>query len=1322
MFKCPNTTIEDYIELSNRVGSVAAHSLFNEFNEDYDAIKEYLDKKQLEPLSKDERVAKEVLDKILEKLKAKTGIDYSYDKRMSALGKFNGKVVINPERANLDTNFHEYLHPFIHIVKTENPALYLKLSREVKHAQYKGKSVYDFVKDKYKNNKREDGTPFEEKDFIEEAIVTTAGLMASEEFLKNENNSALIAALKKLWEKIQMYFNDTVLPMELTAATTIKDIAKMMVNDKKIDLSMTPESFRHTYESKESLASDSINSKFSDIQSRVKRLSGLYEKRKANATSDKELEEIGKVIKNLNKKQDALNSIQGVLDYIKSAQEIVEHLNKSMQSIKDDPKNPENIKKLSTIQKFNSIFNNLKNLQTLLIGSQELSDEDSKNMSEWAAKLNIAKSEGREGEFLDDNPTPVKTLKSLEKTLDDLYQLKKGYEQQGASLLANKLWKLIDSKTVEQAKKLKAELIADKPNSAKAQTIITSEEDLERHLLMAAKDLDGYDKWLYSATGSADPVLALISKLIVGSQTDVVEQLMQDSTKLGKAHAKYVKESGLGKNNTDKLNEPFLDTYDVTLEDGTTKTYYKAVEEYNTEEFRQAQAKFEKDNAHLLDSGREEDEEQYHQLLKEWNKENTQPLEKSKRDKVIQDHKDTLSEEEFNDWLADNTIQDSDGNITSYTNELVEPSDKYKSEKYEELQNNPAALEYYNTVMDLYNELLDKLPAGKKRLMRGKLPFVYKAGLIDRINSQGVSGAKKAVTDKFKITAADINYGIDSGSGYSKMIPIHYTSPIEVKDASTDILENMLAFAKSVRQYEAKAQILDEVQLAQSVISNQEVGVENAAGEVIEGGKSKKKVSNIEERLDSLLDTAYYGVEDEKKIIHFAGKDYSLDKAASNLSLATSVISLAGSVIGGISNLANGKMQKFIESSAGVFFTTKTAAKAEILADKHIPLALQDIGKTHDKSFLTQISEYFNFQTGEYLDAVNHNKSGNWFKKGLDISNMFAFMKGGEAMIAMSTGLSFLLDTKLVDGKFVQRSKYLSGLEGQERKDAAKAFEAIETNLLSAYEKKPDGVIGLKEEYKDAFSKDDLRDIRLMINGTNEKLQGNYSTETKAQIQRVWWGKLAIMYRKHLAPGFQRRFGEKNLNQATGQVEHGYYRSTGKFIFQKFLYKTLKETREMGFLEALSNNSTITELEKQNMRRAVSEVGLGFIMMFLVGALVGDEDDEDGKNTNSYAENLMALEARRLQGELLFYVNPFESMRILRSPAVSLSTVESVFRFGNGVIFIHGEEDEYAYDTGLHKAGDSKDMARLRRLVPIVKAIDDLRVPEEGIKIFNRNF
>ena len=105
---------------------------------------------------------KEALTFLLDRLSEQFGIKYRFDTSINAKGYFDGDtVVINPNHATRETAIHEFAHPFIKLVKQENPSLYNRLVRTVKRT-----GVLDEIKEKYRD------IYTNEEDFIEEAIVT----------------------------------------------------------------------------------------------------------------------------------------------------------------------------------------------------------------------------------------------------------------------------------------------------------------------------------------------------------------------------------------------------------------------------------------------------------------------------------------------------------------------------------------------------------------------------------------------------------------------------------------------------------------------------------------------------------------------------------------------------------------------------------------------------------------------------------------------------------------------------------------------------------------------------------------------------------------------------------------------------------------------------------------------------------------------------------------------------------------------------------------------------------------------------------------------
>ena len=117
----------------------------------------------------------ETATKMLDRLKERFGVNYEVvnEPKSDWKGKFqNGKVYINSAKEiTKDTPFHEYLHPFIAVLKKENKSLYDKLIKELQSVE-EGVSEIENVKatSGYSN--------LSEEDQMDEALISYLGKLA----------------------------------------------------------------------------------------------------------------------------------------------------------------------------------------------------------------------------------------------------------------------------------------------------------------------------------------------------------------------------------------------------------------------------------------------------------------------------------------------------------------------------------------------------------------------------------------------------------------------------------------------------------------------------------------------------------------------------------------------------------------------------------------------------------------------------------------------------------------------------------------------------------------------------------------------------------------------------------------------------------------------------------------------------------------------------------------------------------------------------------------------------------------------------------------
>ena len=134
------------------------------------------------------------------------------------------------------------------------------------------------------------------------------------------------------------------------------------------------------------------------------------------------------------------------------------------------------------------------------------------------------------------------------------------------------------------------------------------------------------------------------------------------------------------------------------------------------------------------------------------------------------------------------------------------------------------------------------------------------------------------------------------------------------------------------------------------------------------------------------------------------------------------------------------------------------------------------------------------------------------------------------------------------------------------------------------------------------------------------------------------------------------------------------------------------------------------------------------LLGFAAATLIDVDDDEP----TSYAMNFLLYQNRRLQSELMFFINPEETWRLLQSPsatvrpmenigALLLSTLENIYYFGMGNLggVIPESHIRYQRKSGTNKKGELKWDNKLYKMVPALKGIINSKTPGEAIKWFN---
>lgn len=645
----------------------------------------------------------------------------------------------------------------------------------------------------------------------------------------------------------------------------------------------------------------------------------------------------------------------------------------------------------------------------------------------------------------------------------------------------------------------------------------------------------------------------------------------------------------------------------------------------------------------------------------------------------------------------------------------------YSNPKHAAIMNDPRKKKFYNGIKKIYKESQDRLGTAASQLgknsfadMSYMLPSIRKIDK-DRIIEQGIGSiAKEWWIDGLDVTETDKHiYGQEwetIGGKERKIVPALFTNPIDAKDISLDLTSSIMQFAAMANTYEAKASIQGQVQTMVDIIESRKTDLTTpygikimnslAKGLGVEMPRSKEgQESNAFKHLVSFLDQNYYDQKTIKKQLSFLGKQFELNKVSGKLAGYTATSALSFNLLQGFNQNVLDNIIGWSEAAAGQFLDRKSAIKGK---QKYWSEggAIADLGKMAPTSFIGQINDEYDMIQGNFKDNVGKNKTGSAAKKLFSSDALFFLQHGAEHEVQVSRGLAMLEFMKAKD----KDGKQLKNPDGSDM------------TMLDAHSQ-----VNGRLKVDDRVANFNKMQFINRLHGINKRTNGVYNDFDSAHLKRHWYGKLVMLFRGWMAPGYRRRFG----HYETWHADHELGALTqGTYIT---FYKMLRDS-----MKTQSNQyKNMSEVEKQNIRRVATEMYAfaGTLLIGLAGAALIDPDDDE---PNSWALNFLLYQNRRLQSELMFYINPEETWRLTKSPTATvrpvenifsfaLATLENIYYFGTGNLggLVADKDIYYQRKSGANKKGELKWDNKLYKVVPALKGVTNSKTPGEAIKWFN---
>lgn len=834
----------------------------------------------------------------------------------------------------------------------------------------------------------------------------------------------------------------------------------------------------------------------------------------------------------------------------------------------------------------------------------------------------------------------------------------------------------------------------------------------------ATSNVGMMERWLGATASSNDPLVGLITARIKEEADLKRREDIEIFDKLMNLHSQ---KSG-NKNNPSEFNSEYIEevmNYEWIPElnkDGT-QVYNKDGKKVGSYQYIKRKAfvseykydKFDADYRNFKDSLKAYKDNDKIKRITEWLKLNTKLISNPKQ--LIEQKKSKLEPTEFKRWIAENTKQIKiktyedgstsldyldaksihevkNGYVYLYDGDFILPDDRYKNPKFKSLQ----ADTYYMNLYQTYKKSNDRLPK-EVRLKYGILPQIRQGGYEKYVNGNG-NGFWNNVRDDYQhsvnVEAYDVSYGLQRPDGKDlKYVPVYYTSLVDSNELSTDLLQTTLLFSQMANNHYRMSNLEPFVRMVTDALEGnnvvdidaRQVSVLDANGKPkinpITGQPLKNRKDNGTEALVEFMDKVVYGEKEIPSIFTIADKEYSMNKIANNVIKYTSLNGLAWNINSFFNNTIIGNYSLAVEAIAGKYFSKGNLLSAETTYWSELNGVVEDAMRGFPKSKLGRLLRQYDGIQGSFENEYGHNVSGSAVKRAFSGNLLMVLTHGAEHQI-QSTGMIALM-------------------KGQK----VKKTNGTEINLWEAY----DSEGNLKKDV--IWSKDDEFNFMQKIHKLNKELHGVHNSFDSPSAQRRWFGKLALLFRKHIYTGFKRRWGSEYLDIEEGAYNKGYYNQ-----FFTTLWKALKDGKYDMMFKAS------TPAEKQARAKSLTEITT-MLIIFAITGIVGNDDDKENSWMEDWIADQMLLQGRRLSGDIGLYlpVNPFDVYMNLKSPTVAYTTIENLSKF---LQQLQNPFEQYEKDSGIYEKGDYKLEKRIKELIPVLSKIDNALTPGESLKFYNQ--
>ncbi len=424
---------------------------------------------------------------------------------------------------------------------------------------------------------------------------------------------------------------------------------------------------------------------------------------------------------------------------------------------------------------------------------------------------------------------------------------------------------------------------------------------------------------------------------------------------------------------------------------------------------------------------------------------------------------------------------------------------------------------------------------------------------------------------------------------------------------------------------------------------------------------NKKEASNYYKFIKEFNDYHLYGIRQSMNMTtSILGREVDFTNVISAFQGFVRFSNLAFNPIVDATSATTGVLTNFTDRLAKDLYSPDSANRAFKVTSQLMGDYIKESGVVDKKSKIFLITEHFGLS--DFKTKIDNTA----FSRGMRFLGRsdFALSKLANVPITQRNLVLTLMDTRFVDGKFMDFNEFKRKMILEDEKISRKGIESrwkkyAKDSLFDNIE-----ITGRNVKYNSRFAekfdnpqeefKKISRDVSRRTRQINERADGVINEIDQTIAQRNVLLNTMMMHSGWLPILLTKRFKGRQYNFDLNKFEEGHYRSLGNFIVD-----SISGARKNGIKGIQDAYTSLEEDQISNIRRTTMEFGLMAVLLSLGELIFSLDDDDDDTFVEDFAKYTYLRTVSEFNTTTIFGIVR-ESISKAKSPLVAIRTIEAI--------------------------------------------------------------